>query len=490
MKSVLRATAILSGSSIISILLSLVSAKVMALYLQPAGYGYYGLLQSFVSVASLITGMGVSTAMVRMGAGAVTRDDAAAISSLRNAAWLLFAGISASSLMVLAVFRAPISQWALGTREQSASILWMGLALLFTVGSNLQTGVLNAYHRVTALAMLGVLNTMLTAAIAIPSVMIWRIHGVIPAVIGGPMLGCVVSAYVLHRVIGPVPLRTDWRTTLKAARSLLAFGGPYTASMIVGTGVQLALPMVILHLLDTESVGYYRAAAAISVGYLGFLVTAMGQDYYPRVSAAAGQPETLVRLINEQHRLVMLLAAPVILATLALVPYLVPLVYSSKFHASSEILEWQLIGDLFKFSSWTMAFAILARCKSSVYFFTESIAGIASLATTWLAVRWFGLSGVGIGFLATYVIYYFVVWIVIRREIQLVWTRGNQILMAAGVSMVLLIRILPSTPLAGFRTVIALSLALVAGLWSLYSIWQEMGSLPGFDMLRRITQRI
>jgi PST family polysaccharide transporter len=402
----------------------------------------------------------------------------------------LFAWLEAAARILGVLFLYPLSQWALATRYQSGTILWMGLALLFTVAAGIQTGILNAYHRVKALAALGVTNTLITAAIAIPSVMIWRIHGVIPAVIGGPLVSCAVSAYVLHRVIGPVRSPSNWNQTLISARALLVFGGPYTASMIVGTGVQLALPMVILHLLNTESVGYYRAAAAVSVGYLGFLVTAMGQDYYPRVSAAADQPATLVRLINEQHRLVMLLAAPVILGTLALVPYLVPLVYSSKFHAAIEILEWQLIGDLFKFSSWTMAFAILARCKSSTYFMTESIAGIASLATTWLAVRWFGLPGVGISFVATYIIYYCVVWLVIRREVGLVWTQNNKILMTVGVAMVFFIRLLPSTPLAGFRTVIALSLALIAGLWSLHSIWQEMCDLPGFGTLRRIAEKI
>ena len=75
MKSSFRATALLSSSSIVSILVSLASAKVMALCIQPEGYGYYGLLQSFVAVASLLAGMGMATGLVRIGAGAVTRNE-------------------------------------------------------------------------------------------------------------------------------------------------------------------------------------------------------------------------------------------------------------------------------------------------------------------------------------------------------------------------------------------------------------------------------
>jgi PST family polysaccharide transporter len=258
--------------------------------------------------------------------------------------------------------------------------------------------------------------------------------------------------------------------------------------MLIGSGVQLALPIIVVHLLDLESVGFYKAAAAISVGYLGFLVTAMGQDYYPRVSSVKDQPRALVELINEQHRLVMILAVPMILGTLAMVPYLVPLVYSSKFTPAVEILEWQLLGDIFKFSSWTMSFAILARCSSSTFFFTECVGGALSLGTTWLAVRWFGLPGLGISFLGSYVVYYFVVWVILRREVPLVWTASNKKMMLGAVAAALIVRILPSTRFAGFRTPVALALALAAAIPSLYIIRREFMAPEGATIVKRMDE--
>src|SRR5271157_114487 len=318
MKPIFRATAILSSSSIISIFVSLVSAKVMALYLQPEGYGYYGLLQSFVTVASLLAGMGIATGIVRIGAAAVTRDDSFTIGNLRRATWFLFVALGALALIVIALFRARLSVVVLGTPARSSTIMLMGIALLFTVGANIQVGTLNAYHRVGALAKYGVANTLLGAGVSIGAILLWRQKGINAAVIGSAIATWLVSRYFLRAEVGSVRIHTSTRDTCRAAWALLRFGGPYTASMFVGTGVQLALPIIVLHLLSAESVGYYRAAAAISVGYLGFLITAMGQDYYPRVSAAADQPRELVRLINAQHRLVMLVAVPMILGTLAL----------------------------------------------------------------------------------------------------------------------------------------------------------------------------
>lgn len=473
MKSIFKATAVLSGSSVVSILLSLVSAKVMALYLQPEGYGYYGLLQSFVALSSLITGFGIATGLVRVGASAIAVDDQMTVSSLRRAAWVLFGGFSSVAAIVIALFRHSISRLAVGTPNHASAVLLMAIALVFTVGGAIQTGVLNAYHRVGALARYGVANAVLNAMVGVSFILTMHTRGIVPAIIGGSIVSWGVSGYMLRREVGPVKVRPGRSDIFRAVQSLLRFGGPYTASMLIGTGVQLALPMVVVHLLSTESVGYYRSAVAISVGYLGFLVTAMGQDYYPRLSAVGNEPGALVKLINEQHRLVMVLAVPMILGTLAVVPVLIPLVYSNKFSPAIDILEWQLIGDIFKFSSWTMSFAILARCGSLTYFITELIGGTVTLMSTWIAVRWFGLSGLGISFLVSYIVYYAVVWVFIRRTVPLVWSATNKRMMLTAVATALVIRILPATRFANLRTPVALALALALGIPSLRAIYRE-----------------
>lgn len=475
MKSIFRATAILGGGSAVSILFGLLSAKVTAVILQPAGYGFYGLLQSFLGLAGLVTGMGIATGLVRNGAAAVARDDQLTIASLRRASWVLSYGLGALALLVFVLFRGTLSRLALGTSDHSTTILLMGIALLFMIAGGIQSGTLNAYHRVEALAKCNVASTALSGTWIIICFLIWGGRGIVPAVMGASMVPWMVSRYFLRREVGPLRVQPAPHDVQSKAWSLLRFGGPYTASMLVGTGVQQALPIIVLHLLGKESVGYYKAATAISMSYLGFLAAAMALDFYPRVSAVKEQPRALVELINQQHRLVMILAVPMILGTLALLPYAVPIVYSRKFVPTVVVLEWQLIGDLFKFSSWTMAYAILARCRSSVYFLTESIGGLANIVTLWLAVRWFGLSGLGISFLVSYIIYYAAVWVIIRREIHLVWTVGNKMMMLASVAAALLVRALPSTSLANLRTPTALLLALLAGAWSLHAVWGELG---------------
>ncbi len=477
MKSILRATAVLGSSSIVGILVGLVSAKFSAVLLGPNGVGLIGLLQSLVGLSGLIAGMGIGVGLIRAGAFALAEEDYVHFAALRSGAWLIVGVLGTLALAFIYLFRVPISQWILGTPELEGSVALMGVVLVFNLASGLQVSILNAYHRVGVLAKIGILNSVLGTSATLSLIWLWREQGIAPAMIASAAVSWAISYSFLKRNPGIVQRQPTRKAVFDAAWSLLRFGAPYTVSMLVGTGVQMMLSIVVLHSLDTANVGFYRAAVAVSGTYLGFLLSAMAQDYYPRISAVGGQPLVLVDLVNQQHRLVMMLGIPMILGTLALAPYLVPLVYSPQFYPAVDVLEWQLIADILKFSSWTMSFVILAHSGSVVFFLVELIGGVTTLLTSWVGLSLFGLEGIGISFLATYMVYYLVVWGIVRREIPLVWTNENKLMLLAALLAALVIRLLPFLGLQPLRLPVALSLALLAGAGSAYAIWKEVGGL-------------
>lgn len=485
LQSLLKNTAVLGSSSIISIFVGLFATKFWAILLGPGGLGFMGLLQNLVSLVGLIVGLGIGSGIVRYGSAEIARENYGEVAVLRRAAWLLFGMSTALSIIILVVFQTPLSVAMLGSAEYSGYVALMALPLALSLASGVQTSLLNAHHRISALAKIGVFNSVCGTATGLGCVWVWGQNGIVPAVIANAAVAWGLSAYWLRREVHPIDRHVSWPEVVGTAKSLARFGIPYTASMLVGTGVQLALPALALHLLGIESVGFYRAALAISVSYLGFLLAAMGQDYYPRISAASDRPDELVHLVNQQHRLVMLLAVPMIMGVLALTPYIVPLLYTQRFAPAADLLEWQLIGDLFKFSSWTMGFVILARSGSKIYFVTEFIAGITTLLSSWLFMQSFGLVGLGISFVLTYIVYYLITFFIVRREIGLIWTSTNKRMMIAAVTAAAIIRLTPFIGLEYLRTPIALLFAAISGLVSLAIIGQEMGGWRNVPTLLR-----
>ncbi len=478
MRSVLRATAILSSSSIVSMIVGVVSAKAWALLLGPAGLGEMGLIQGLLGLATLAGAMGIGNALVREGAHALGAGEKDRAAALQTASWVAAGAFGGAASLLLILLRVPIARLMLGTASEADSVVLVALALLPSQAGTILTSILNAHHRVGSLAKVAIANSLLAAGTTILLVWRWRVHGIAPAVLVSALVTCGSCWLFLrragYRTAARVPLAEVW----PAARSLVRFGAPYTVSMLVGTGMQWVLPSVVLHTLGRENVGYYRAAMAIAVTYLGFLVTAMGQDYYPRVSAARDRPEALVDLVNQQHRLVLLTAVPIILAALALAPVILTLIYSPKFVPAADVLEWQLIGDIFKFAAWAMSFVVLARCGSLTFFFTELTGGATLLGASWLCMRWYGLSGLGIGFLVVGVVYYLLMWAILRHSIGLRWTAENGRMLVVAAVAAGGIHFARLAGPAAFRLAAPLALVAILGLVNIRTLIREYRGHP------------
>lgn len=488
MKPILRAMALLSGGSAVSLVLGLVSAKVMALLLGPVGVGHLGLLQSTLGLAVLAATMGgVSVGMVRVVAKARAGDKPADEGSARAATWILCWVLAGCSAVAMFVLRAPLARLLLGAPERADAILPLALALVLSVATSVQTSILSAHHRIGDLGRIGVSNSILGPALLLPLAWLWRESALPWAICAGGVATVTASSYYVRRNAPRPSVHVSRREIAAAARKLLRFGIPFNASAFAGNGVQLAMPVLVLHTLGSTSVGFYRAAASVSLAYLGFLLAALGQDYYPRLSAHGNDPAHVARLVNDQIRAVLLLIGPVILALLTLVPYLVPVIYTPQFAPTIALLQWQLVGDVLKVSSWTLGFAILARCGGLTYLCAELASGTSLLLFSWIGLRLFRLEGLGMAFLASNGVSFLVYWTILRRVIGLRLTRENQFLLGAFLLAAVAIRMLPYAGVGHLVTPLGLAATAAGTIWSSWIIWGELGGLRGVMAWRGVS---
>jgi len=149
--------------------------------------------------------------------------------------------------------------------------------------------------------------------------------------------------------------------------------------------------------------------------YVGYVLTAMATDYFPRLAAAAHDKEAANRLVNEQLEVALLGAGPIIVGMLALAPWVVTLLYSHKFGPSVAILHWQVLGDVFKVASFPIAYLMLAMSSSGLYIAVEVIFMGAVVGITWLGLPLAGLQITDIALLVAYIVYFLCAYLVARR---------------------------------------------------------------------------
>jgi PST family polysaccharide transporter len=454
----MRAAVMLGGSSIVAILMTLATAKGLAILVGPRGVGEFALLQSAVDLAVLFAGIGISVSVVRLLADAIGRGEPARVTAIRSASALVVWTTGAVAALALIIFRDDIAGAIFGRRELAGAVVVAAAAVPFALGAAIDIATLSAFREVGAIASLRTAAVIVMAVATIGGVLAIAEPGVAAGILASS-LGLWIGASFFLRKRTPPGAWPGWPPVRAAIRDLVRLGIPFAGSSIVGTGVQLALPILAALVLGTEAAGFYRAATQISAGYLTFIAAAMLQDYYPRLSGEQAHPDVLVALIDQQLKLVMILTLPLILVGIALSRQIVPLLYSPAFEPAVGILAWQLVGTLLRLPSWTLSFAILARGRGQVYFAVELVGGVVLVVVSLIGMDRLGLSGLGVAVLVTYAIYYPLVWIAVRRDLPLRVTRAQRALIATTV-MALAIEALSAVHLEAAQGLLSAVLAL------------------------------
>lgn len=421
-------------------IVEIITTKVWAIRAGPEGVALLGLALSLINFSAIIGGIGAGAGLVRLGAAAIAQGDSAAVGAYRRAAFYLVVIVGGLTAFLMIVFRESVSRTVFGGLVGAPAVIWLQVGLLATLITSVQVGVMNAHHRVRSLAQNTVMTSILAGGISVTLAVLLGRSGIVWALVGSAIVAALVSRYYLSRAL-PARVEPPPRARIAAAaRGLVRFGGPYAASLLVGSGVLVVMPAVVLHSLGEQSAGFYRASITISVGYFGFLAVSLAQDYYPRIAALSDQPADLIAAINRQARLVLLIITPLALLALSLTSIVMTVFFSPEFTTASRILEWQLVGELFKFLSWTLGIVVLSTISQVVYFLTELASGVMILSLSWFGIQIFGEAGLGVAYMFAYFGYLLLVWYVLFRRIGFRWTIGNLKLMLAAIAAVLLAR--------------------------------------------------
>jgi PST family polysaccharide transporter len=197
------------------------------------------------------------------------------------------------------------------------------------------------------------------------------------------------------------------------------------ASGLMMMGSAYVIRMLILRWEGFEATGLYQSAWTLGGLYVGFILQAMGADFYPRLTALANDNIACNRLVNEQARVGLLLAGPGVIATLTMAPLVMAVFYSAKFEGAVPILRWICLGMTIRVINWPLGFILLAKGRQTLFFWTDLAWTVTHVVLVIVCLRTYGLQGAGAAFCASYVLHGGLVYGVVRRLSGFSWSREN-----------------------------------------------------------------
>ena len=422
---ILKSTALIGGSSFINIAFGIVRNKVMALLLGPAGVGLMGLYGSIGDLMYSLANMGIQSSGVRQiaearGTGEVTRI-ARTATVLRRVSFLFGIG---GALVLVAVAR-PVSVFTFGGPQQTAGVALLALAVFFRQVSAGQSALVQGMRRIADLARISVIGPAIGTIITIPLVFLFRERAIVPSLIVVAAVALVTSWWYSRKVEIDRPAMTMMQVRQETT-ALLKLGVAFMASAFLTMGAGYAIRIIVVRTSGLEAAGLYQAAWALGGIYVGFILTAMGSDFYPRLTAVADDNVACNRLVNEQAQVSLLLAGPGALATLTFAPLVIALFYSPKFYPAVAILRWVCLGMTLRVISWPMGFIVLAKGAQKIFFWVEVAVAVVHIGLAWLLVPLVGVYGAGAAFFGLYVWHSLFIYAIVRRMSGFRWSPINQ----------------------------------------------------------------
>ena len=406
----------------INILVGLLRMKVAAVLLGPAGVGLIGLFTNLMGTASGVAGLGVGTVGTRQIAEAAGQEDPARIALVRRALFWLTLLLALVGGGVFWLLRETLAVRVLGDASLAGPLGWLSIAVALSVAAASQNALLNGMRQIGDIARVSVWSAVLSTVGAI--IALWWLgrDGIVFYVLSAPLASFLLGHWYVARLRRPVEVKVSASTLSGQWRIMLKLGVAFMTAGLAGTVGQLVVRALVQRELGVDALGHFQAAWAISMTYIGFVLGAMGTDYYPRLTAVIQDPAAVNRLVNEQTEVALLLAAPVLLAMLALAPWVIRLLYSNEFAEAVAVLRWQVLGDILKIASWPLGFILLAAGAGKTFMGTEWLAMGIFVVLSILLLPQFGIAATGISFLAMYVILLSVVWALAARRTGFSWS--------------------------------------------------------------------
>ena len=419
----MKAMGLFGGVQVMGILCSIIRTKLVALWIGPVGIGLFGLFNNALEMISTGTNLGIRSSSVRDISQALSASDknlvARMIAVVRK--WSLWLGL-AGALLTLAM--APLlSQVTFGDGNHIWGFVALSCAVLLQALTNGEYAVLQGTARLKRLASVTLWGTIVGLAVSVPLFYLLRERSILPSIIAYAVALAVFAWWFRNREYPAAAV--DRREAFDMGKGFVRLGIYMTLGNFATILASYAFNAWLNVNAGTDQVGFYQAGYTLINKYTGLILTALGMEYYPRLSRVADSRIRLRAFVSQEINVAISVMAPVVALFILLRQVVVWLLYTPEFNVILTFVSWGMIGTVLRTLSWCLAFTILAKGDGKTYLWTEVASAVINLALNIVFYKWWGLTGLGIAFLVSYLLYTGIVAVVYFKIYRLEVSRAS-----------------------------------------------------------------
>jgi PST family polysaccharide transporter len=390
--------------TVIRMLSGIVSIKVIAYMIGPAGVAYIGQFQSFLAITHNSSNMGIGQGTIKY--LAEHKEEKEAYVKILSTSFIITIVSSSIISILILLFHKQLSVYLFHKEELSFILIVLAFSITIYSSGQILMHALNGFQEIKKLITARILTSVLGLISTILLVIFGGVEGALLALIISQIIGFGILIYYSKSStwFSKANFLKHWDTD--SFKKLSHFSLMTFVSVILLNLRQIYLREYIMVQLSPEAAGYWQAIWKISELYLTVITFSLSVYYLPKLSAIKEKKELQQEIFKGYKFLIpiVLVLSISIFVTRDLIIYIL---FTPDFSAVRDLFFYQLIGDIFKIASWILSFLMIAKAMTKTFIITEiifiSLFAFLSLA----GVKYYGLIGMTYAFAITYIVYFF-----------------------------------------------------------------------------------
>ena len=395
----------------------LISVKVVASIIGPAGVALVGQLNNFATIVMSFASGGINSGITKY--VAEYKDDDGKITQYLSTA-LRITGICTLLCSILLIgFHRYISELIMLSPDYGYVFVIFGLTVFMYALNNLLISVVNGYKEFKRYVRINIANSIFGVAFTATLVLLWHLKGALIAAVSYQSIMLVITILMIRKLHW---FRWEFFKD-KLSRFISGRYFRYTlmtlTSALTVPVVQMILRGYVMSEISPTEAGWWEGMNRISHMYLMVITSSFGVYYLPRLSELK-DPIAIRQEIFKAYKVII----PMLLFGFSVVYllrfFIIRILFTPQFVPMQQLFAWQMAGDLFKIVSWLLAYLMLAKAMTKWYVGTEIVFSFLYLGLGFLFVHYNGIVGLTQAYLINYIFYSIAMILIFRKFILVV----------------------------------------------------------------------
>lgn len=403
-------------STFVRMLAGMVSVKVVAVIIGPAGIALLGQLNNFSSILLGMANGGINSGITKY--VAEYKDDDSNVKAYISNALRITLVCSFVVSLILIFFCRWLSQLILLSEEYYYVFIVFGITIFLFSLNGLITSILNGYKEFKLYVRVSIFGTIAGLLYSVLLVFLWGLSGAMINAVTFQSIMLFVTLWMCRKL--PWMKREYFAQKLDKpiVKKYLGYSLMTLTTLALLPTCQMFLRGYVMSELSPTDAGIWEGMNRISSMYLSVITSAFSIYYLPRLSEILN-PEELRSEIIRCYKVILPMLLGISVLIFLLKHIVLWVLFTPDFYPMENMFGWQLAGDMFKMCSWLLSYLMVAKAMTGKFIITEIIFNLSYLALAFLFMKLNGLVGLIQGYLINYILYFIVMIFMFRNVLVL-----------------------------------------------------------------------